>query len=90
MADIINLDEHRPHLSGRAHCMACGHDWVAVAPVGDATLICPECGLRKGLFQHFIDHEGERWVCACGCDVFCITREHTYCILCGATQGGFD
>jgi hypothetical protein len=32
---LLQLKKDRePHLSGMARCLACRHEWVAVAPVG--------------------------------------------------------
>lgn len=33
-----------PWLHGRAECGACGHQWVAVWPLGADLLECPKCG----------------------------------------------
>ena len=32
-----------PHISGDARCLACKHEWVAVAPIGTIWLECPAC-----------------------------------------------
>lgn len=56
-AEIINLDEHRPHLTGKVQCLHCGHVWVAVIRAIEgkspkATLQkvqCPNC--RKEPFM---------------------------------------
>lgn len=46
--NVINLDDHRPHEAHYVACMACGKDWVAVAPAGVTNLECPECGKMEG------------------------------------------
>ena len=48
MSEVISLDDHRPHSSRYVACMACAHDWVAVAPATTLTLECPSCGLMEG------------------------------------------
>lgn len=87
---IINLDEVRrdkePHLSGRAMCLNCGHDWQAVAPIGTTRLECPECGLHKGAFRGTMEPEsGAIWVCACGNDLFIVQSHRVMCAACGET-----
>lgn len=75
-------------LSGKARCCACRHDWIAAAPVGVDWLECPECGLMKGRFYYHAlpPADGDMWVCACGCDVFHVTRAAAFCINCGTEQ----
>ncbi|MGE5524333.1 MAG: hypothetical protein ACM3SS_11505 [Rhodospirillaceae bacterium] len=77
-----------PHLSGAARCTSCRHDWTAVAPVGVDWMECPACHLMKGRFLHpAVPHDGEDvWECACGCDVFRVTRAAAFCIGCGSRQ----
>lgn len=48
MTDIVNLDEHRPHISGPVVCTRCRHKWVAVRPVGVDLLECSACGASLG------------------------------------------
>jgi hypothetical protein len=85
------LAAHRPHLSGKARCTACGHEWVHVAPVGTVWLECPECRTERGLYlAPLTDIDGTSHVfrCPCGCDAFSI---HLFdgtvvvnCVTCGA------
>jgi hypothetical protein len=81
-------EQETPHLSGQARCVACDHEWVAVAPVGSTWLQCPECGTNKGLLRFHCEpaEGGEMWTCGCGCDVFYITREDIRCFHCGGVQ----
>ena len=80
--------KHDPHLSGKARCCACRHDWVAVAPVGVDWMECPSCHLMKGrFFYEALPPFGcEKWECGCGCDVFHVTRTAAWCINCGTEQ----
>lgn len=48
MTDIVELDEHRPHISGPVVCTRCRHKWTAVRPVGTDLLECPVCGASRG------------------------------------------
>jgi hypothetical protein len=48
MSDIVELDEHRPHISGPVACTRCRHKWTAVRPVGSDLLECPACGAIRG------------------------------------------
>jgi hypothetical protein len=64
-------EDDGPHLSGDARCNGCGHEWVAVAPIGSADspfgeLACPACNALKGvLVRHCIyEREGfQHWHC---------------------------
>lgn len=71
MADIHNILEAAPHLSGEAKCLACGHAWVAIAPIGETCLECPECGTYRGVFNGNPLGE-EHYECKCGCSHFAI------------------
>ena len=92
-AKVLSLDAHRPHLSGRARCTACEHEWVAVAPVGTVWLDCPECGTERGLMVYPVGpQDGElEYQCNCGGYVFGIRSNETgdvwiYCVSCGTVQ----
>jgi hypothetical protein len=90
---VIDLAAEResrdPHMSGEARCIACGHVWTAVAPVGTTWLECPECRTEKGLFTGAcLPEGGEMWTCECGCEVFFITPHAVQCYNCGAHQHG--
>lgn len=89
-AEVIELSDFRPHLSGAAQCLGCGHKWAAVAPVGTFELECPECGLPKGRFVAAVVRGELHWECACGCDLFRINKNGiVYCPNCGAEQEGY-
>jgi hypothetical protein len=50
MADnIINLNDHRPHLSTYVACLECGKDWFAVAPADTLHFECPACSKLSGV-----------------------------------------
>jgi transcription elongation factor Elf1 len=45
-ADVINLDDHRPHEVGPVVCTSCGYSYILVIPVKrdvDEGFECPEC-----------------------------------------------
>lgn len=90
MTNVVSLkqykEEHEPHLTGDAKCLACGHEWVAVAPVGGSEFECPQCGCMKGVYQMFVIDDPEIWVCNCGCDIFRVTPDYIYCVNCGTEQ----
>lgn len=48
MGEVIDFQAFRPHLVGKATCLACSHEWTAVAPIGTLWLTCPECTLERG------------------------------------------
>lgn len=44
------IEAKKPHLQGRAVCLACKHEWEAVTPVGCPDgLECPSCGTSRGI-----------------------------------------
>lgn len=94
-ANVVQLDRERenrtPHLAGRARCIACGHMWAAVAPVGTWQLECPTCKTLRGVwFAPCIGSEGEPfWACHCGCDVFVLTQRSLICTACGERKTGW-
>lgn len=47
--NIINLDDHRPHLSAYVACLECGKDWFAVAPADTVHFECPVCAKLSGV-----------------------------------------
>lgn len=94
MAQVLSLaaarEERTPHMTGEARCAACGHEWVAVAPVGTHELDCPSCGCTKGHMKRPVMRGDERFVCDCGCDVFRISRAHgPYCVNCAVPATGW-
>lgn len=89
--NIVSFERTRadrsPHLSGRARCLHCGHEWVAVAPVGTTILECPSCRLCKGAYQGLVAPSSSHvWICSCKCDTFWLTPEGAFCQLCGDIQ----
>jgi Zn finger protein HypA/HybF involved in hydrogenase expression len=38
--------DSRFHISGKARCLACKHEWAAVSLVGTVWLECPACSLE--------------------------------------------
>lgn len=72
-------------LRGTARCMACKHEWEAVAPVGTVSgLECPGCGSMKGCYLHEIIDGDDLYVCNCGNDLMRINSAGCYCANCGA------
>ena len=101
-ATVINLQAVREErgdgwLSGKAHCLACGHEHVAVCPRGTETLMeCPACGLVKAALMYPVEPARPHWRCRCGSWVFCICASkdgragEVYCPNCGAVQQGWE
>lgn len=86
MSNVIQLHnrEGSPHMQGPARCVACGHKWEAVAPVGTKQLQCPKCHTLKGLFMNPVaPSENQIWTCACGCQLFFIGPKYMHCYQCG-------
>lgn len=95
-ADIINLaqakQDREPHIEaveGKARCLACRHEWIAVAPVGVVWMECPSCSLERGRYIAQIERPGEHWHCNCGNELFFATNDGFYCPNCGTWQNGF-
>lgn len=90
MGDIIDFamakEEREPHSAGLARCLACKHEWQAVAPTGTTWLECPECSLFRGRFIGQHTRDTPHLHCECGNNLFSVTREGTYCPNCGAWQ----
>ena len=80
--------EREPHVSGKARCLACKHEWVAVAPVGVIWMECPACTLERGRFVAQVERDGLHWHCNCGNDLFHATPDGFYCPNCGEWQHG--
>ena len=90
VVDFASAKEARePHNTGKARCIDCKHEWVAVAPVGTVWLICPACVLERGRFIYQHQREGAHWTCHCNNDLFYVTPEGCYCPNCGEWQKGF-
>lgn len=87
---VVSLSDARkqrePHNEGAARCMACRHEWVAVAPAGQEDLECPSCGRMFGRFLYPFSPDTARWVCACDNDLFIVTPAGTFCPACGTWQ----
>ena len=96
MSNVLSLAEAKeqrtPHMTGMARCVACGHEWQAVAPVGTHEFECPSCNATKGYMAHSVVRGETRVVCDCGCDVFRIHPDHgPYCVNCATVAvGWFD
>lgn len=89
MSNVVELKKKKePHGAGEAFCLQCGHEWVAVAPIGVVHLNCPNCGTCKGLYRFpFAPNEGEvERVCNCGNKYFCFTLKGHMCPNCGTYQ----
>ncbi len=82
MADVIDLSDYQPHISGDAKCLACGYEWMAVAPIGTIELECPECHTFKGVF-FLLTAPDVIFVCTCGNEHFYLGEEYPMCSKCG-------
>ena len=87
----VEKEKRNPHLCGKARCLACRHEWQAVAPVGSTWLECPECKLLRGRFTMPVERNNSEahWHCKCGNDLFYSVAEGVYCPNCGEWQHGF-
>ena len=85
MADVIDINAHRPHLSGMAVCTGCDHQWVATAPVGVTQLDCPKCESSKGIWRDPVMPD-PIWECNCGEVLFYLSADGAMCRECGTIQ----
>lgn len=81
--------DREPHLSGAARCLACRHEWVAVAPTGVTWMECPACTLERGRMVAQAERNEPHWHCGCGNDLFFVVADGMYCPNCGDWQKGF-
>ena len=47
--NLINLDDHRPHVTAYVACIDCGKDWIATAPADTMHFECPKCAKLSGV-----------------------------------------
>lgn len=80
--------EREPHMSGKARCLDCKHEWIAVAPIGTRWLECPVCTLTRGRYVAQAERDVPHWHCNCGNDLFYATQDGVYCPNCGEWQQG--
>lgn len=85
--NVVDLDSKRkkePYLKGKARCLTCKHEWVAVHPIPMEWMECPSCGCRKGWMKNPVVYSQlPHWMCKCGNDLFQITPYGSYCPNCG-------
>lgn len=66
--DVVELDDHRPHWTGRAFCLNCGDIWTAVKAIGPTEylppfgMVCPTCGGTRTVGMHLDRPYGEEGV----------------------------
>jgi hypothetical protein len=78
------VEQRSQHTSGDARCLQCGHEWIAVAPVGEVWLECPECKILRGSFiEPAYPHDGAVWQCNCSNQLFLLTPDGPMCPKCG-------
>jgi hypothetical protein len=87
MSNVVqgNFGGEPEQISGTAMCLACRHEWVAVAPTGAPTLQCPSCNTFRGVYKHPISAANGEEVasCRCGGNIFQLTRRGPLCLTCG-------
>ncbi|WP_129141530.1 hypothetical protein [Modicisalibacter coralii] len=86
MTNVTSLDDYRPHDSGNARCLQCGHEWHAVVPSGvKGNLECPACHFSKGEFlgNCVPPEDWEIFTCNCGNDQFYVLHGAVFCRGCG-------
>lgn len=78
-----------PYKTGKAKCLSCRHEWIAVSPLGVVWFECPACGMEQGRSMGAVSREGAHWHCGCGNDLFYVTPDGSYCPVCGV-KTNFD
>lgn len=46
--NLVDLDDHRPHIAGPVLCLRCENEWTAVRQLGAEALECPKCSAMMG------------------------------------------
>lgn len=87
---VHSINEARPHATGLAVCLECRHEWEAAVPLPVDWFKCPACTLEKGRFKYHIKRGDEYWECACGNDLFYLTRGGAYCPMCGEQSSAWE
>lgn len=92
MSEVISMrsfkEEREPHVGGECVCMACDHEWHAVAPIPlTGELECPNCSLHRARFKYNLAPSEDTLIfnCNCGCDNFFVTTRGVFCINCGTS-----
>jgi hypothetical protein len=90
MGDVVDMDSYRggQWLAAEVCCMNCGYRWGAAAPIGTVVFECPNCECEKGLTDSLVVRNGDHMVCRCGNDLFRVTRQEVYCVVCGTGMAG--
>lgn len=89
MSNVIPFERPitEPHGHGKAFCIACNHNWQAVAPVGVTELECPQCKTMKGRYTFAFAPSTEKvWECGCGNQLFNFDMNGIFCPNCGVYQ----
>lgn len=81
-------DNLHPWASGSAFCLACKHEWTAVAQTGEQEIECPCCLRWTGHWRfEFQPTDGQLVrVCNCSNKLFYLTPEGHLCGSCGTYQ----
>lgn len=70
MGDVVDIDAHKPHVTGGAQCRLCGKSWQAVIRE-DANLWlleCPSCHQMAGWMMSAVPdspHTAKVWMAEC-------------------------
>lgn len=89
---VVDINKHRPHLSGDMKCFSCGHQWVGISLIeDDGSMPCVECPKCKRYFGYYLypvlPKEDEIiYKCNCGGELFYISEDGPVCIKCGVTH----
>ncbi len=87
MGELVSLAEKREdqesYSTGEVRCVACGHEWIQVAPKSLSWFECEKCGLHKGNWKYPFERGEVRFVCNCGNVNFQIVPGAIYCPACG-------
>lgn len=91
MADIIEFRKKEQRYETKAHCIGCGHEWIASIVVGTSALECPNCHGMKGhtLLEFGPPENTPVFTCECGNQYFVITETGYLCPNCGIYYGKF-
>ena len=77
-------------VSGEAVCLACKHEYMAVAPTPVTEMECPNCGLFRSQYKYPIAPNEKEYMRKCDCDsvlFYLLEKDSTLlCQNCGEVQ----
>jgi hypothetical protein len=109
VSNVVSLDSRRPpkppepdrsdrggpgcHAAGAALCLACGHKWIATAPIGTFSFDCTRCSGTTGVWAapFCLPQSSVVYACRCGCQHFAAAlTQGAWWLMCRQCGQGHD